>query len=198
MAVRVLDCPGTGPARAVHSDGLSQSASSPCDPRRHQTARKSPSAMPALAASLRAPSRTVSVTGARFALRNASQSAHVCGLTSSGQAGAQARPFFCSFWLMANGLWLALPSHCVFDAFAYAFAYAFALRSLHLFSADSFAFNDLPWNSAISSSARPFRQPSSVSVKNASSTERTAFRSCVSYAFAMRSHRSSGIGFSVL
>lgn len=190
MAVRVLDWPATGPARAARSDGFSQSASSPCDPRRHQTARKSPSAMPAFPASLRAPSTTVSVTGARLAFRSASQSAHVCGSTSSGQTGALARPFFCSFWLMANGLWLALPSHCVFDAFA--------LRSLHLFSADSFAFNDLPWKAAISLSARAFRQPSSVSVKNASSTERTAFRSCVSYAFAMRSHRSSGMGFSVL
>src|SRR5690606_4837273 len=99
-----------------------------------------------------------------------------------------------SLWLMATGLWLALRPLCVSDAFAY----ASALRPLHRAFAASFAFNDLPWNSAISESARAFLQPSSVSVKNASRTFRTAFRSSSAYAFAMRSHRSSGIGRSVL
>jgi hypothetical protein len=40
----------------------------------------------ALAASAIAPLSTVSVTGAFFAFRSASQSAHVCGSTPSGMA----------------------------------------------------------------------------------------------------------------
>ena len=69
---------------AVRSWGFNQSASKPCEPRLHQTCKKASSGIPALSASRLAPASTVSVTGARLALRSASQSPHVCGSTSPG------------------------------------------------------------------------------------------------------------------
>ena len=72
------------PALDVRSLGLIQSACSPCDPLAHQIFRKSSSGIAAFSASRLALSMTVSVTGAFFAFRKASQSVHVWSETSSG------------------------------------------------------------------------------------------------------------------
>ncbi len=165
-----------GPARSL---GFSQSACRPCDPRAHQMARKASSGMPALRASPLACFRTVSVTGAFLAFRRAVQSAHVCSATSSGQATAGARLRALSSErseeeILVSGVWRALPSDCVCNAFALRSHCVRFAGLLHRASALALALFCLSWKRAISSSARLLCQPSSSRWKNSVSTASTA------------------------
>jgi uncharacterized membrane protein YccF (DUF307 family) len=100
------------------------------------------------------PFKAVSVSGDFLAFRRVMKSVQTVSETSIGRLQAALRGVFFSFngsWFLVIGSWLALPSHCVRNAFAsisvcvrIAFAYAFALRSLfpQRDSADAFALLD--------------------------------------------------------